>query len=68
MRHPLRVARPFAFAQTLAFLRRFVPCQRDFLLADRSLTAAVTIDGQPATFTITGPLSWCTGGTVLRYL
>lgn len=57
MRHPLRVARPFSFAQTLAFLRRFVPCQRDFLLTDRALTAAVIVDGQPATFTITDALS-----------
>lgn len=49
----LRVTRPFALGQTLAFLRRFVPCQRDFVLTAESLTAAVLVDGRPATFTIT---------------
>lgn len=48
----LDVAPPFSLGQTLAFLRRFVPCQRDFVLTPTSLTAAVTVGGQAATFTI----------------
>jgi DNA-3-methyladenine glycosylase II len=49
---PLPVAPPFSFAQTLAFLRRFVPCQRDFVLTADSLTAAVTVGGRAASFTV----------------
>jgi DNA-3-methyladenine glycosylase II len=49
---PLDVTAPFSLAQSLAFLRRFVPCQRDFVLTDTSLTAAVTVEGRTATFTI----------------
>ena len=50
----LPVSRPFSFAQTLTFVRRFRPCQNDYLLTDDSLTAAVAIDGRPVPFTIRG--------------
>lgn len=48
----LPVSQPFSFAQTLAFARRFRPCQNDYVLTEDSLTAAVAIDGQPVPFTI----------------
>jgi DNA-3-methyladenine glycosylase II len=48
----LPVSQPFSFAQTLAFVRRFQPCQNDYLLTDDSLTAAVAIGGRPVPFTI----------------
>lgn len=48
----LDVTAPFFLAQSLAFLRRFVPCQRDFVLTETSITAAVTVEGRVATFTI----------------
>ena len=50
----LPVCHPFSFAQTLAFLQRFPPCQHDYLLTADSLTAAVTLDGRPVPFTIRG--------------
>jgi DNA-3-methyladenine glycosylase II len=50
----LPVCHPFSFAQSLAFLQRFPPCQHDYLLTADSLTAAVTIDRRPVPFTIRG--------------
>ena len=52
MRHPLATQAPFSFAQTLAFVRRFPPCQGEYLIEDAALTAAVTIDGEAVPFTI----------------
>src|SRR5688572_1912083 len=54
MQLPLPVKAPFSFDQTLAFIRRFPPCQGDYVLTDESLTAAVTVAGKPLTFTIKG--------------
>jgi len=52
MQLPLPTKAPFAFHQTLTFLRRFPACQQDYIITDDSLTAAVTVNGRPATFTI----------------
>lgn len=46
------VAQPFSFAQTLAFLRRFAPCQHDYVLGEDSLVAAVTVAGRAVPFTL----------------
>jgi len=54
MKLPLPIKAPFSFPQTLAFIRRFPPCQGQYRLTDDSLTAAVTIHGRPTTFTIRG--------------
>lgn len=54
MNLPLPIKAPFSFAQTLAFIRRFPPCQGQYNLTDDSLTAAVVIHGRPTTFTIRG--------------
>ncbi|HEU0030517.1 MAG TPA: hypothetical protein VFQ53_07790 [Kofleriaceae bacterium] len=43
---------PFSFAQTLAFARRFPPCQDDFAITDDALTAAVVLDGTAVPFTL----------------
>ncbi len=48
----IAVREPFSFSQTLTFVRRFLPCQEDFVLTASSLTAAVTVAGRPVTFTI----------------
>ncbi|MBA3394531.1 MAG: hypothetical protein H0T89_17935 [Deltaproteobacteria bacterium] len=48
----IHVREPFSFSQTLTFLRRFLPCQEDFVLTADSLTAAVTVAGRAVTFTI----------------
>ncbi|MDX2087951.1 MAG: hypothetical protein SFX73_08880 [Kofleriaceae bacterium] len=48
----LATSQPFSFAQTLAFIRRFPPCQGDFVLTDDALTGAVTLDGRPVLFTL----------------
>src|SRR6185369_11906618 len=50
----LPVCQPFSLDQTLAFIRRFPPCQNDYLLTDDSLTAAVAIGGRAVPFTIRG--------------
>lgn len=54
MRHLLATTAPFSFAQTLAFIRRFPPCQGEFLVEADAVTAAVTIDGAAVAFTIHG--------------
>jgi len=46
--------KPFSFAQTLAFVRHFPPCQGDYLLTDDSITAAVSVCGRALPFTIRG--------------
>lgn len=43
---------PFSFQQTLAFVRRFPPCQGQFIVTNDALTAAVTVGGRAAAFTI----------------
>jgi DNA-3-methyladenine glycosylase II len=60
MNLPLPTKAPFAFHQTLAFIRRFPPCQGQYLVDDDSLTAAVTIHGRPTTFTIRGTAAGAT--------
>ena len=45
MQLSLKVKQPFSFAQTVAFLRHFPPCQGDYVVADRSITAAVSVGG-----------------------
>ncbi len=52
MRHLLPTTAPFSFAQTLAFLRRFPPCQGEYLVEEDAVTAAVTLDGEAVAFTI----------------
>ncbi|HMG22430.1 MAG TPA: hypothetical protein VK607_13955 [Kofleriaceae bacterium] len=52
MQLSLKVVQPFSFAQTIAFLRSFPPCQGDHLLTDRSITAAVSVRGIARAFTI----------------
>lgn len=52
MKLSLKVVPPFSFAQTVAFLRGFPPCQGDYVLTDRSITAAVSVRGIARAFTI----------------
>jgi len=52
MKLSLMVKPPFSFAQTIAFLRSFPPCQGDYLITDRSITAAVSVRGIARAFTI----------------
>ncbi len=52
MQLTIPTTQPFSFAQTLAFIRRFPPCQGDYLITDDALTAAVTIDGCAVPFTL----------------
>jgi DNA-3-methyladenine glycosylase II len=52
MKLPLPVTQPFSFAQTLAFVRRFPPCQGQYVVTSDSLTAAVTVGGRATAFTI----------------
>src|SRR5438128_3331513 len=54
MRLPLVTKAPFSFQQTLAFIRRFPPCQGQYVLTDDALTAAVTVNGRPTWFRIIG--------------
>jgi DNA-3-methyladenine glycosylase II len=52
MKLSLTVKKPFSFAQTVAFLRSFPPCQGDHVLTDHSITAAVSVGGIARLFTI----------------
>jgi DNA-3-methyladenine glycosylase II len=45
MQLSMKVKQPFSFAQTVAFLRHFPPCQGDHVVTDRSITAAVSVGG-----------------------
>src|SRR3954467_13041181 len=45
MQLSLKVKQPFSFAQTVAFLRHFPPCQGDYVVTDRAITAAVSVGG-----------------------
>src|SRR4051812_9129223 len=39
------VTQPYSFAQTVAFLRRFPPCQGEYVVTDDSITAAGSVRG-----------------------
>lgn len=54
MRHLLATTAPFSFAQTLGFIRRFPPCQGEYLVTEDAVTAAVTSEGTAVAFTIHG--------------
>jgi len=52
MQLTLPTSRPFSFAQTLAFARRFPPCRHQLVLGDDTLSAAVVVGGRPIAFTL----------------
>lgn len=52
MQLSIEVKRPYSFAQTVAFLRRFPPCQGDYVITDHSVTAAVSVRGIARAFTV----------------
>lgn len=52
MQLSLEVKAPFSFAQAVAFLRRFPPCQGEYVLRDDAITAAVSVGGIAKVFTI----------------
>jgi DNA-3-methyladenine glycosylase II len=52
MQTSLAPAQPFSFAQSVTFLRRFPPCQGEYVLADDAVTAAVSVAGRAVPFTI----------------
>jgi DNA-3-methyladenine glycosylase II len=52
MQRTIPTRQPFSFAQSLTFIRRFPPCQGDYVLTDDSLTAAVCIAGEAVPFTL----------------
>ena len=54
MRLSIPVTQPFSFAQTVAFVRRFPPCQGDYVVTDDSITAAVSVRGIARAFTLRG--------------
>src|SRR5215475_8268469 len=74
MQLSLKVKQPFSFAQTVAFLRRFLPCEGDYVITDSSITAAVSVGGIARAFTLrdgdppTVELPHHTGAAVQRLL
>lgn len=52
MPHVITPTRPFALAQTLAFLRRFPPCQGDFVVDDDQLAGVFAAGDRAAAFTL----------------
>src|SRR4051812_26799422 len=52
MRTTLPTSAPFSFDQSIAFIRRFLPCSSDYLVTDDALTAAVTIRGRAVPLTV----------------
>jgi DNA-3-methyladenine glycosylase II len=50
----IATTKPFSFAQALLFVRRFPPCQGDFVLGDDSLTGVVALSGRAVPFTLRG--------------
>jgi DNA-3-methyladenine glycosylase II len=52
MRLSLAVKQPYSFAQTVAFLRRFPPCQGDYFITDDAITAAVSVRSIARAFTL----------------
>src|ERR1041385_3935831 len=54
MQLTIPTSRPFSFDQTLAFLERFPPCRGEYILDEGTLTAAVSVQGRPHAFTLSG--------------
>ncbi|MEO8699781.1 MAG: hypothetical protein ABI867_07045 [Kofleriaceae bacterium] len=54
MNFAIPTKQPFSFAQTLAFIRRFPPCQGDYVLDADTLTAAIAVDDRAVPFTLRG--------------
>jgi DNA-3-methyladenine glycosylase II len=52
MQHAIAVTEPFELAQTLTFLRRFLPSATETIVADDAVTAAITVDGRACAFTL----------------
>jgi DNA-3-methyladenine glycosylase II len=52
MQLSIAAKQPYSFAQTVAFLRRFPPCQGDYVITDDSITAAVSVRGTAHAFTL----------------
>ena len=52
MRTSLPTRQPYSFDQTLAFVRRFPPCQGEYIVEDDALTAAVTVGERAVPLTI----------------
>jgi hypothetical protein len=52
MQLSIAVKQPFSFARTVDFLRRFPPCQGDYLVTDDTITAAVVVGGIARAFTV----------------
>jgi len=51
-RAPIPTSQPFSFDQTLTFIRRFPPCQGEYLVEGDAVTAAVTLGERAAPVTI----------------
>lgn len=49
---PLAAKSPFSLDQTISFMRRFPPCQGDFVLSDVSIRGAVVSEGHDVSFEI----------------
>lgn len=49
---PLPTSQPFSFDQTLTFIRRFPPCQGEYILDDDTVTAAVSLGQRAVPMTI----------------
>jgi DNA-3-methyladenine glycosylase II len=52
MQYTLATARPFSFAQSLAFIRRFPAVRHEYLVTADAVTAAVALDGRAVPFTL----------------
>ncbi len=52
MRTTLPIRLPYSFDQTVAFIRRFPPCQGEYIVEDDALTAAVTVGERAVPLTI----------------
>jgi DNA-3-methyladenine glycosylase II len=52
MQLSIATKQPFSFAQALAFVRRFPPCQGEYVVSHDSLTAAVSVHGIARGFTL----------------
>lgn len=48
----LPTSQPFSFDQTLTFIRRFPPCQGEYLVEDDAVTAAVTLGERAVPMTV----------------
>lgn len=52
MQYAIATARPFSFAQSLAFIRRFPAVRDEYLVTADAVTAAVALDGRAVPFTL----------------